>query len=731
MSLMRSYRARSRAGLPRALRAVAVALVVVAFGASAAAANAAWNVNIVRQAGSPGGTIPANTHYYTTIQAAVNASYKSDYVLIEPGIYEEAVKVTPEHSGIWIRGRNRNTVIIDGQNKPGNGIEIYKANNVWVENLTVRNFDTGSCDCGNEIWWNGGGGSKKIGATGWFGSYLTAYDTGLHGSYGIFTDNEENGSFENIYASGFNDSGLYIGACRECDALVTNATMENNSLGYSGSNSSGKLTIENSVFNHNLTGIAPNSENPGDGPPPLDGACNSRFNTSNTPTFASTNIRRCEFIRNNRVEENNNLSVPTNGSTEVAPWGVGIELPGDYAVQVEKNTIKNNPNNGVLGFEYPNPFPPTTPEEEIAKGYGTIFFQLSGNKISENKFSGNGYWPVGGGGSPYTGDLSLISGYAELFGGPPSTSVNNCASANSFADATFPANIEGVWGCQHSTTPLPGNGLPAAEYLLTLQGESKFIKEHVLPPQGQPVPPEQPTMPNFCEGIPANPDCPSGGAVALSAGTTTCNGTYYGSGSEVSVPAGDVCTLDWGTKVSGNVQVQQGGTLNDEGAVISGNLQVNNGASIQVEGGGSIGGNLQVQGLTGGPNSLCNTTVTGNVEVHNNSSHSPVQIGGCVDEPGLTVGGNLQVQNNAANVTVGRNAIKGNLQVQNNTSVVTVNENTAGGNIQVKNNTGGAGGSLAENGAGGSCELQNDSPTIAGSENKAGSGKINTCNRSA
>ena len=56
---------------------------------------------------------------------------------------------------------NRNTVIVDGpaQSRGSNGIEIYKANDVWVENLTVRNFERAeSCGtrCGNEIWWNGG-----------------------------------------------------------------------------------------------------------------------------------------------------------------------------------------------------------------------------------------------------------------------------------------------------------------------------------------------------------------------------------------------------------------------------------------------------------------------------------------------------------------------------------------------------------------------------------------------
>ena len=211
---------------------------------------------------------------YPTIQEAVNASTSGDYVLIQPGVYDEAVKVTSAQSGIWIRGMNRNTVILDGQNKPGNGIEIYKANNVYVENLTVRNFDTGEgCShCGNEVWWNGGADSGKIGAHGWWGSYLTAYDTGLNGGYGLFTGNETEGAWSNIYASGFNDSGMYLGACQECDAKITRATMENNALAYSGSNSGGKLIIEKSLIRNNMSGIVPNSENPGDGPPPRNDA---------------------------------------------------------------------------------------------------------------------------------------------------------------------------------------------------------------------------------------------------------------------------------------------------------------------------------------------------------------------------------------------------------------------------------------------------------------------------
>jgi hypothetical protein len=491
MSSMRRYRPRSRSKLAGAWHATAIAMVVVALGATASAAAA--SVNIVRQ-GRPPAKVPPGTTYYKTIQGAVNASKSGDYVLIEPGVYYEQVKVTSAQSGIWIRGMNRNTVILDGQNHPGNGIEIYKANNVWVENLTARNFDTGCGGCGNEIWWNGGAGSGKVGAHGWFGAYLTAYDTGLNGGYGIFAGNETEGSWKNIYASGFNDSGMYLGACQECNARITGATMENNALGYSGSNSGGKLAIESSLFRKNSSGVVPNSENPGDAPPPQDGECN-RPNIENpnpTPTISTTNIERCTVIRNNVITENNNLTVPVNQTTAQAGIGTGVILPGDYADLIERNQISNNANDGVFGIEFPNPF---TPENGFL---GTIFFQLAGNRISNNTFSNNGYH-----GGPFTGDVTLASGANEIFLGIESQSKNNCVSENVLKDATFPKNIEGKWGCQHNTTPNPGGGLPAYEYIQASAQEAAFLRK----PVGQPAPPAQPTMPNPCEGVPKNPLC--------------------------------------------------------------------------------------------------------------------------------------------------------------------------------------------------------------------------------
>ena len=377
---------------PRGTRIALLALLAMAaFGAmtGTALAKKAPQVNIVTQGEPPEVTTP-NTHYFKTIQSAVNASFKHDWVLITPGTYAEQVYVSEAHGGIHIRGLDRNGVILDGEHKPGDGILIEKAKDVWVENLTAHDYDGTAA-----IWWTGGTDSEKQKVRGWFGKYLTAYQTDQGGGYGIFTQNEHEGSWEHVYASGFNDSGLYIGACWECQAKVSDATIEKNSVGYSGSNSGGRLVIEKSVFRDNGAGIVPNGENPGDGPPPQDGSCDGKKG-GKYRDFTSTNIARCTIFKENLVTENNNLETPVNGSTEIAPWGVGIELPGDMADLVENNTITKNVNNGVLGFEYPNPYPPDA---------STIYYQFTGNKIANNTFSENG-----GSGKYGADDITLEGG---------------------------------------------------------------------------------------------------------------------------------------------------------------------------------------------------------------------------------------------------------------------------------------------------------------------------------
>jgi hypothetical protein len=233
--------------------------------------------------------------------------------------------------------------------------------------------------------------------------------------------------------------------------------------------------VRNSTFRNNSNGVGPNSLNNDDKPPPQDGACNSGSNRSLTPTFTSTNISRCTVFRNNRIENNGNLSAPANASILSVPWGNGVILIGTYADVVQNNTIRGNPNFGLLGFENPDPFPPT-PQ--------TVYFQLAGNRVANNRFSNNGTRPNGA-------DIG-IADLGPLPGSPGS--VNNCFTGNVFTTSN-PANIEGTWGCQNTTTPAPGPAMLGS--VITLSNESQA--RHSVP---QPAPPRQKTMPRPCAGPP-------------------------------------------------------------------------------------------------------------------------------------------------------------------------------------------------------------------------------------
>ena len=92
------------------------------------------------------------------------------------------------------------------------------------------------------------------------------------------------------------------------------------------SNSGGNLLIENSVSPATTRRAwPPTPENPGDGPPPQNGACEHsppiKNKHSKLPEFTSTAIAHCTIIRNNLITENSDLTAPANTSAAAAPWG--------------------------------------------------------------------------------------------------------------------------------------------------------------------------------------------------------------------------------------------------------------------------------------------------------------------------------------------------------------------------------------------------------------------------
>jgi hypothetical protein len=220
---------------------------------------------------------------YLTLSAAVKAAQPGDLIAVAPLIYHETVIVhTPD---LTIRGRNRNTVILDGKFTLPNGF-LVRANDVVLENMTVRHY------VGNGFYW--------YGVHGYRGSYLTAY---ANGDYGLYAYLSVDGQFDHDYAAG-QPNGFYIGACHPCNAVITEVLAEKNGLGYSGTNAGGNLVIENSIWRENVVGIAPNTE---DSEPlaPQDGMT----------------------IIHNLVENNNNSNAPVE-TEQLATIGTGILIAG-------------------------------------------------------------------------------------------------------------------------------------------------------------------------------------------------------------------------------------------------------------------------------------------------------------------------------------------------------------------------------------------------------------------
>ena len=492
---------------------------------------------------------------YKTIQSAVDAAKPGDWVLVGPGDYHEradqrrnpgpqpadqpagVVIATPN---LHVRGMDRNGVVVDGTKSGAapcssnaadqdfgrigpdgtpmgrNGILVWKADNTWVENLSACNFLHGSGNTGNEIWWNGGDGSGQIGLAGFWGNYLNATSTYYGGedtaaSYGIFSSNSVNGSFNYTYASNMNDGAYYVGACQQaCETTLDHVWAQYSALGYSGTNAGGTVVVKNSEFDHNKDGFDTNSQNNDDRPSPQDGSC------PNGGTSPITHTHSCWVFMDNYVHDNNDPNVPGAGTAAAGPVGTGMTISGGRNDTVMNNRFENNGAWGILFVPYPDtetPPPGQNCQGGISSGAGDLcLFDDWGNELAGNQFSGNGFF-----GNDTNGDFGEIT--------------ETAAPTNCFHGNTDPAGVTSSPPDLQTTKPAcDGHTVPPdpnPELTNQVACDSQFFAS-LLPTGSEPctpgsnyprqtavvMPPLPPasqlaSMADPCVGVPANPWCPA------------------------------------------------------------------------------------------------------------------------------------------------------------------------------------------------------------------------------
>jgi hypothetical protein len=225
------------------------------------------------------------------------------------------------------------------------------------------------------------------------------------------------------------------------------------------------------------------------------------------PGLSTGPAKHCTILRHNVVDHNNNPDVPGSGIAGAAPVGTGIELSGTENILVTDNSVHDNGAWGIVVHDYPDTeTPPPVSHCQGGVGVGRLplcEFQAYGNEIADNQLSHNGFFA-----NPTNGDLA--------------DDTTPHAPGNCFHGNTDPAGLK-VWP-PILTTPLYSTcGVPNGGDLTVLTAELVCDSGLLgacpkLPGITYPsatrvtfaaIPWNQPTMPDPCAGVPADPWCKS------------------------------------------------------------------------------------------------------------------------------------------------------------------------------------------------------------------------------
>jgi len=316
-----------------------------------------------------------------TIAAAVAKAVPGDLILVSPGTYREAVVVGVPR--IEIRGTSRAGVVLDGHHALANGFKVV-AEGVAIANLTVKDYAINGIVFDGTVPGASPTAAPRV-LAGFRASYVTATGNGL---YGVYAFSFRRGEFDHLYASGNPDSGIYVGQCQPCDAVVRDSLAEYNAIGYEGTNAGGNLFVIHSVFRQNRVGMTANTED------------KERLAPQRSAVFAG-----------NLVVDNDQRDAPPVGE---GGFGTGIAIAGGTRDQIVHNRVSGNSVAGIVVTDLDGHLP-------------------ANNQVRANILEHNG--------------TDLIYGWQ----GAATEQAGNCFAGNTFT-TSGPEAIERVLACRGPAT---------------------------------------------------------------------------------------------------------------------------------------------------------------------------------------------------------------------------------------------------------------------------------------
>jgi hypothetical protein len=296
-----------------------------------------------------------------TLRLAIARASPGDTIVLAAGTYPGGDVVPKQKHDITIRGVDRNTVVLDGENRRKNGI-IVRADGVSVLNLSAHDFRQ------NGFYWEAANRFRV--------SYVTVWNVGL---YGIYAEDGEQGVLDHDYVSGAADAAYYVGECKPCRATLSHLVARLSAVGYSGTNAT-DVVIRDSLWDRNGAGIVPNTY----------------ANEALPPQSRTTIIR-------NTVTSSGRARVPIH--TALAGLvGVGIAVAGGNENVIARNRVTRSERYGIAVFPTarfvvfdpaaPEPGPPWRPRgnrvlRNVVIGSGRADLALAAGSGMRNCFTSN------------------------------------------------------------------------------------------------------------------------------------------------------------------------------------------------------------------------------------------------------------------------------------------------------------------------------------------------------